>query len=516
MPVGLSNFDTVAGIASDRKITRFLDRAAYCFLLLLAASAPHSIAATQTAWLAGLLFTVIRLFISPRPRIRFSVVDAALWALFIWTVVTAFTSYDPPTSIDKLRGAAVFLLVYFVRLNLRSLRATGLVVGVLLASSMVNVVWTPVQRAIGRGVEIYGVKADGPLGKARLIDGDTILAVNGKKIRSPEDFVQLLHAEPVSDVLFYRPDFEYTVRVDRSDLLSGTAPTEILGFSNWKKSNNWRSSGFYGHYATYAEVLQLLGSLVIGLLVALIGFALQRESQRENTTSTRLLIAALASAFALMGFALLLTVTRASQLSLMISSAFIVLVGAGRKWLLIALLVCIPIAAGGLYFLQRSRNVGFFDSADESTRYRKVMVEDGIRIWTDSPRNFVFGVGADSVKRFWREWGMFEGGNMPVSHFHSTPLQLAVERGLPALLLWSILMATYISTLWRSLRSEANNWLRLGLLFGALGGTIGFLASGIVHYNYGDQEVIMTWYLIMGLALTAARMGHKEPEPTTV
>ena len=32
-------------------------------------------------------------------------------------------------------------------------------------------------------------------------------------------------------------------------------------------------------------------------------------------------------------------------------------------------------------------------------------------------------------------------------------------------------------------------------------GLIGFMLSGIVHYNWGDSEVVMVFYLIMGLSL---------------
>jgi uncharacterized membrane protein YuzA (DUF378 family) len=42
-------------------------------------------------------------------------------------------------------------------------------------------------------------------------------------------------------------------------------------------------------------------------------------------------------------------------------------------------------------------------------------------------------------------------------------------------------------------------------LLGALGGLAGFLSSGLVHYNWGDSEVIMVFYLIMGLAFVVER-----------
>ena len=40
-----------------------------------------------------------------------------------------------------------------------------------------------------------------------------------------------------------------------------------------------------------------------------------------------------------------------------------------------------------------------------------------------------------------------------------------------------------------------------GIAIGALGGTIGFFTSGLVHYNWGDSEVVTVFYFIMGLCL---------------
>ena len=45
----------------------------------------------------------------------------------------------------------------------------------------------------------------------------------------------------------------------------------------------------------------------------------------------------------------------------------------------------------------------------------------------------LFGHGMDAVKAHWAEWGF--PGNV-IIHLHSTPLQIAFDRGLPALFFW--------------------------------------------------------------------------------
>ena len=89
---------------------------------------------------------------------------------------------------------------------------------------------------------------------------------------------------------------------------------------------------------------------------------------------------------------------------------------------------------------------------------------------------------------------------------HSNLLQIALERGLPALILWLAFLFVYARTLWRSIRRYAKlEWIDRGILLGALGGLGGFIMSGLVHYNWGDSEVVMILYMVMGLSLTIHR-----------
>jgi len=67
---------------------------------------------------------------------------------------------------------------------------------------------------------------------------------------------------------------------------------------------------------------------------------------------------------------------------------------------------------------------------------------------------------------------------------------------------WLGLLFVYARTIWRLLRvREKLHWIELGLLLGAFGGLLGFFVSGLVHYNWGDSEVIMIFYGIMGIVL---------------
>ena len=496
--------DDNAGTNHENKTASWLERIAFVFLILMTVSAPHSIAATQTAWLCGMLAWFIRLLTKPRPKLVRTPLDIALWAFFGWTVISSVFSYAPDISIDKLRGAALFLIFYFVAGNVRTKRAVIFLAFALIFSCMVNVVWMPIERIIGRGVEIHGIAPESPLAKALLFDGDTLLKSNGKRAKTPEDIVAQIEQNEVTKIEFYRPDFYYTVEVKKADLLGGETASEKLGIAGWKKSRNWRSQGFYGHYTTYAEVLQLIVSLVFGIFTTFL-------TQRRKDAKTQRLI--LFICLAAMLFALLLTITRASQLAFMISAFSIVLLSGKRKLLLILTAIALPVALIGLFFLQQSREVEFFDTKDKSINYRQTVWREGFDLWTNNAKNFTLGVGMDSIKRYAKDWHLFDDGKLPMGHFHSTPVQLVVERGFPALLLWLWILYLYGKTLFRGIQnskfkiqnSEESSALDLGILLGCCGGLIGFAVSGFVHYNLGDAEVVMIFFLLMGLAIKLAK-----------
>jgi len=114
-------------------------------------------------------------------------------------------------------------------------------------------------------------------------------------------------------------------------------------------------------------------------------------------------------------------------------------------------------------------------------------------------------VGMDSIKGHWREWGLFDNGKLPVGHMHSNLLQIALERGVPALIVWLMLLVLYARMLWKLVRRSMDEFPR-SFAIGALGGLVGFFASGLVHYNWGDSEVATVFYLIMGLSLAIERL----------
>jgi O-antigen ligase len=497
-------------------LATWLERATLGALFLFVMAAPNSIAATQIAWTLGLLCWVLRLTVWPRPRLERTPLDYPLFGFFLLTGLSSFLSYTPTISIGKLRAACLFTIVYLFAENVRSRRVLRLLVFVLLASCMVSVLYTFGEYAFGRGVKVYGVAANSSLSDAKrvsrakiepipILSGDTLLEIDGRRLHNLDELIQALNQSPKNGpakIKIYRVEWVAELEVPRGGLLPGATPEEQLGIQRWGSGHDWRATGFYNHWTTYAEMLQLLASLTIGLFMAL-----PRKRSRNGIL--------LALAITGMGIALLLSVTRASWLSLLLSATLITALSVSRRSLLVIGACALPLILVGLFVLQQKRKVGFFDQSDNSIVWRQRVWHDGFQLLISNPRHLLVGVGMDSIKSHWREWGLFDNGRMPMGHMHSDYLQIALERGVPSLIVWLILLGSYAHMLWRvKRRIPPEDWLERGIILGALGGLLGFMSSGLVHYNWGDSEVVMVFYLIMGMSLVVEWLTREPALPS--
>lgn len=481
-----------------------LDGAIVVFLFVFAAAAPNSIAATQSAWLVGMALWLARFAFQPRPRLHKTPIDYLVLGFFILTGLSSALSYEPMVSVGKLRAASLFTIIYLFAENVPSLRIARLLALTLIAACVVSVFYTAGERLVGRGVKVHNLSEKSPLYQAGIRDGDTLLEVDKTKLHDPQELVAALSLPDNrrAAVLTYRHELQPVFRIPRGAVLPGTSPLEQLGVGSWSRGRDWRATGFYGQFVTYAEVLQLIIALTMGLFVSL---------PVKRSWEGALLLVALAG----FGGALLLTVTRASWLGCLVATLIILLFGVSRRAMIFIGVLAIPLVLAGLFVLQQKRNVSFIDQADQSTTWRETVWREGFHLLVSKPRHLAVGVGMDSIKGHWREWEMFDRGRIPWGHMHSDFLQIALERGVPALLLWLGFLFVYARTLWRSLKVVRNRsssdgtflgpWMDQGIVLGALGGLAGFLTSGLVHYNWGDSEVVMVLFMTMGLALTIHR-----------
>ncbi len=240
-----------------------------------------------------------------------------------------------------------------------------------------------------------------------------------------------------------------------------------------------RPQGAMGHYMTYSGLL---------MLVIITGAArlLFRKSDRVWTA---LVMPALLVALAL-------TLTRSAWVGTFVGLAVLFSL---RDFRMLAVLpvvaaVFVALAPGSV----TDRVYSMFDVNDPSNRDRVAMMHSGIRIVKDRP---LTGVGPNMIPRVYARYRDPMAVNATNPHLHNVPLQIAAERGLPALAAWLWFLVVAMRDLWRRFRASEMP----SLAAGALAALASMLAAGLFEYNFGDSEFLMLLLVLIALPFAADR-----------
>jgi O-antigen ligase len=140
-----------------------------------------------------------------------------------------------------------------------------------------------------------------------------------------------------------------------------------------------------------------------------------------------------------------------------------------------------------------------FNLSDPTNRDRVAMFHTGMGIIRDYP---LTGVGPDNVRLVYQHYRDPRAETQINPHLHNVPLQIAAERGLPALAVWIWFIVVLIRDLARKTRSSPMRSLPTA----ALAGVVAMLTAGMFEYNFGDSEFLMLFLLIVTLPYAADRV----------
>jgi O-antigen ligase len=250
-----------------------------------------------------------------------------------------------------------------------------------------------------------------------------------------------------------------------------------------------RPQGALGLYMTYSGLLMLVACAAVSRVM----FAKQHRAWAALVLPALIL-------------ALIFTFTRSAWVGACVGIGLLFLL---RDFRLLALL---PVALG--IFLAfapaaiTTRLYSTFSLKDPSNVDRVAMMRSGIRIIKDDP---LTGVGPDMVIQVYPHYRDKSAVNQLNPHLHNVPLQIAAERGLPALAVWLWFIVSLVRDFVKRRRSEFPSLSNAGLaVIGAM------LAAGLFEYNFGDSEFLMLFLVLVTLpyaaerapALPAAPMPH--------
>jgi O-antigen ligase len=134
----------------------------------------------------------------------------------------------------------------------------------------------------------------------------------------------------------------------------------------------------------------------------------------------------------------------------------------------------------------------------ESNRDRLAMMKSGLKIVGKYPW---VGVGPNMVSEVYPQFRDPLAVKQSNPHLHNVPLQIAAERGLPALAVWVWFMFTLV----RDFLAKRKTTALPSLAMAGLACVVAILAAGLFEYNFGDSEVLMLFLLVVTLPYAADR-----------
>ena len=248
----------------------------------------------------------------------------------------------------------------------------------------------------------------------------------------------------------------------------------ILNYDNLGR----RPQGTLGLYMTYSGLLMLVACAA----VSRVAFARQHRAWAALVLPALLL-------------ALTFTFTRSAWVGACVGIGILFLL---RDFRLLGLL---PIVLGAFLLLApqslTARLYSTFSLSDPSNIDRVAMMKSGWRIVKDDP---LTGVGPDMIIQVYPHYRDRTAVNERTPHLHNVPLQIAAERGVPALVVWIWFIAVLVRDFWRRRHSLDRALSNTGLaVIGAM------LAAGLFEYNFGDSEFLMLFLVLITLPYAAER-----------
>jgi O-antigen ligase len=267
------------------------------------------------------------------------------------------------------------------------------------------------------------------------------------------------------------------ISVGAASAFVGIVQYGILNYDNLGR----RMQGTLSHWMTYSGTLMLV--ICASLARLLFG-------SRDRLWSAFVLPALIVS--------LALTLTRGAWLGAAAGAGVLFLIKDVRLTAIIPIVVGLALLVAPDALSSRMNSIG--DMSDPTTRDRVAMLEAGAAIIRDHP---LTGVGPDMVGHVYADYRTAAAVQANNPHLHNVPMQVAAERGLPALGLWAAFIVSATMGLWRLRRVAGVRPLAAA----GLSAMAAMLVAGMSEYNFGDSEFLMLFLVMLTLPFAAARGG---------
>lgn len=382
--------------------------------------------------------------------LRRSALDAPVLAFVLGSVLSAFLSVEPATSLLGLKSLLTFLVVPMVAIRVRSRRTGEVIVdGLALA---------------GSALALHGL--------VQFAGGMDSL---DRRIRGP-----LSHYMTFAGVLLV----VLLVSVARVALGPGSRRARLLLGGVILLGAGLAALSVSPDVPAVAR-----WPLRAGVGAAFLAAAL--AALRRGRGLRRSVLLSLAAS--LMSAAIVLSYTRNAWIGGVVGVVVILAASAPRAILLFA-----PAAVAVGLVLPRpvlDRIAGTFSIRETSNYDRLCMIEAGVAMIEDRPLS---GMGLDAVKLRYPLYRRADAPRFRVPHLHNNMLQIAAERGLFTLGAYLAILGVFFWRVGGALRRAASREDKR-FLVGPLAAVAGITVAGLFEANFLDTEVLLPTLFLLAL-----------------
>jgi O-antigen ligase len=273
------------------------------------------------------------------------------------------------------------------------------------------------------------------------------------------------------------------IAVSAASAMVGVIQYGVLDYDNLGK----RTQGAMGHYMTYSGLLMLMVTTVMARLLF---------SKRARVWSAIVLPALLV--------ALVLTYTRSAWVGACVAMALLLIIKDFR------LIGALPVILALFFALAQpqltQRFYSMFDLHDPTNRDRIAMMSEGVRMIGADP---LTGMGPNMVERVYARFRDPDAVERVNPHLHNVPMQIAAERGLPALGMWLWFIASATLGAWALFTRHRHRFFPAS----ALGAIVAMLSAGMFEHNFGDSEFLMLFLMLITLPFAVDQPELVVPAP---
>jgi hypothetical protein len=432
-----------------------LERAQLALLAALAATIPVSIFASEVLLVLSLGVLVARL-VARRARLFPTALDTPLLALVVWTLLAASFARDPVRAHEDSKKLVLYAFFY---LALEALSRVG-----------------------DRERVLYAVLLGG-LALAGLMVAQHLFLGYDRLDRRPPGFLgHYMTASGVTMGVFL------------------LAVARIV-FGPWSRP---RLADFRLAAAVLAGVGAVaaafaaghgVGAMRVGVAALATLAAAVSLSASPAARAAEAMVAVVTAPVAV--WALVVSQTRSAWVGALVGLSVVAVLRAPR------LLWLVGAATAAVLVVRPAVLTERLTIEDASSRDRYYMWQAGLDMVLDKP---VFGQGPGMILTTYPRYRWPEATHPMQPHLHNNLLQVAAERGLPALaffLWWAV--AVFATAIREARRDTASGPGHGWAAAGALAAFAAVFAAGLFEYNLGDSEVLMLVLLLTAVPFALLR-----------